>query len=73
MTGKRMNAGHTEKLGCLIWRTPVPNPLIIHFFASASTITWLIRQKFELGIPLYLQEKEWEEMGLFFCRTTMSN
>ena len=33
----------------------------------------LIHQKFELSIPLYRQEKEWEALGLRLSRATMSN
>lgn len=54
-------------------KSPVPYPPILHSLASASTISWLIHQKFELGIPLYRQEKEWEAMGLSLSRATMSN
>ena len=39
----------------------------------ASAIAWLIHQKFELGIPLYRQEKERETLGLRLSRATMSN
>lgn len=45
----------------------------MHSLASASTIAWLIHQKFELGIPLYRQEKEWANIGLKQNRATMSN
>ena len=54
-------------------KSPVPYPPVMHSLASASTISWLIHQKFELGIPLYRQEKEWEAMGLSLSRATMSN
>ena len=54
-------------------KSPVPCPPVMHSLASASTISWLIHQKFELGIPLYRQEKEWEAMGLSLSRATMSN
>ncbi len=37
-------------------RCPIPRSC--PFLASASTIQWLIHQKFELGIPLYCAEKE---------------
>lgn len=57
-----------------IWRkAPVPYPPVMHSLASASTLAWLIHQKFELGIPLYRQEKEWEALGLRLSRATMSN
>ena len=54
-------------------KSPVPHPPVMHSLASASTISWLIHQKFELGIPLYRQEKEWEALGLSLSRATMSN
>jgi len=49
-------------------KAPVPYPPVMHSLASASTIAWLIHQKFELGIPLYRQEKEWEALGLSLSR-----
>ena len=54
-------------------KAPVPYPPILHSLASASTIARLIHQKFELGIPLYRQEKEWEALGLRLSRATLSN
>ncbi len=54
-------------------KAPVPYPPVLHSLASASTIAWLIHQKFELGIPLYRQEKEWEALGLRLNRATLSN
>ena len=54
-------------------KAPVPYPPVMHSLASASTIAWLIHQKFELGVPLYRQEKEWEALGLNLSRATMCN
>lgn len=54
-------------------KTPMPYPPVLHSLASASTLSWLIHQKFELGVPLYRQEKEWESIGLKLSRATMSN
>ena len=54
-------------------KAPVPYPPVMHSLASSSTIAWLIHQKFELGVPLYRQEKEWEALGLSLGRATMSN
>ena len=45
-------------------KAPVPYPPVLHSLASASTITWLIHQKFELSSPLYREEKEGEALGL---------
>lgn len=33
-------------------KAPIPAAPVMHSLASASTIAWLIYQKFELGIPL---------------------
>lgn len=54
-------------------KAPVPYPPVMHSLASASTIAWLIHQKFGLGVPLYRQETEWEALGLKLSRATMSN
>ena len=54
-------------------KAPVPCPPVLHSLASASTIAWLIHQKFELGIPLYRQEKEWDALGLKLSGAAMSN
>lgn len=45
-------------------KAPAPAAPVMHSLVSASTIVWLIHQKFELGIPLYCQEKEWADIGL---------
>ena len=69
-----MNAGRAGKTELpYMEKAPVPYPPVLHSLASASTITWLIHQKFELSIPLYRQEKEWEALGLRLSRATMSN
>ena len=49
------------------------NPLILHSYASASLVSSILHQKFELAIPLYHQEKEWKNLGLPLTRETMSN
>lgn len=54
-------------------KAPVSYPPVMHSLASASTVAWLIHQKFELGVPLYRQEKEWEALGLNLSRATMCN
>lgn len=54
-------------------KSPMPDAVIQHSLASASTIGWIIHQKFELAVPLYRQEKEWEVLGLKLSRATMAN
>lgn len=51
----------------------VPSPVLPHSLASASTVAWMIYQKYVNAIPLYRQEKEWERLGYSLSRTTMAN
>ena len=51
----------------------VPAPVLPHSLASASTISWVIYQKYVNAIPLYRQEKDWERLGYSLSRTTMAN
>lgn len=41
-------------------------------FTSPSTVAWVIRQKYELAVLLYRQEKEWANLGVTLSRATMS-
>ena len=54
-------------------KSPMPDPVILHSYASPSTIAWVIHQKYELAVPLYRQEKEWADLGVNLSRATMSN
>ena len=51
----------------------MPYPVIQHSYASSGAIAWIIHQKYELAVPLYRQEKEWETLGVGLTRATMSN
>lgn len=51
----------------------VPAPVLPHSLASASTVSWVIYQKYVNAIPLYRQEKDWERLGYALSRTTMAN
>lgn len=46
---------------------------MLHGLASASTIAWVIYQKFVNSIPLYRQEKDWKQYGLDLTRATFSS
>ena len=48
-------------------------PLIKGSKASASIVSQIIYDKFELAIPEYRQEKEWERLGFPLSRQTSSN
>ena len=54
-------------------KSPMPYPVIQHSYASSGAIAWIIHQKYELAVPLYRQEKEWETLGVGLTRATMSN
>ena len=49
------------------------HPFIKGSKASSSIFSQLLYEKFELGIPEYRQEKEWERLGFPLSRQTMSN
>ena len=51
----------------------VPAPVLPHSLASASTVSWVIYQKYVNAMPLYRQEKDWERLGFDLSRTTMAN
>ena len=51
----------------------VPAPVLPHSLASASTVSWVIYQKYVNAMPLYRQEKDWERLGYALSRTTMAN
>jgi len=49
----------------------VPDALIPHSYASESVVVHAIYQKFVNAVPLYRQEKDWEQMGAFLSRGTL--
>lgn len=54
-------------------KSPMPSAVIQHSYASASTIAWVIHQKYEMAVPLYRQESEWKTLGVELSRATMAN
>ena len=50
-----------------------PTSLMNHSLASASSVAYVMYQKYVQGIPLYRQEKDWERMGILLSRATMAN
>ena len=54
-------------------KASVLDPPVMHSQASASTLEWPIHQKFELGIPMYRQDKEWKGLGVNLSRETTAN
>lgn len=41
--------------------------------ADASLVADIIQRKYQLGVPLYRQEKYWEAQGIYINRTSMAN
>ncbi len=56
-----------------IVKADVPEPVIKGGFASAEAISHIASQKFMMGSPLYRQEQEWRQNGIWLSRQTMSN
>ena len=48
-------------------------PHMIHGMASASTVAWVMYQKYVNGLPLYRQEKDWKNYGAEVERGTLAN
>lgn len=46
---------------------------MIHGMASASTVAWIMYQKYFNGMPLYRQERDWKQCGANISRTTFTN
>ena len=56
-----------------IIKAETPTSLMNHSLASPTTVANVMYQKYVNGMPLYRQEKEWEQLGLALSRATMAN
>lgn len=56
-----------------IVKAPVPAPVIKKSLASPSTVAHVMYQKYVNGMPLYRQEKDWANQGVFLSRATLAN
>ncbi len=56
-----------------IIKTKVPQAMLADSFATASLATEVIYQKYYMGVPLYRQEKIWDDRGLILPRNMMAN
>ena len=63
----------SEKESPTIVKTKTPRALLAHSFASSSLATEVIYQKYYMGVPLYRQEKAWDDKGLVLPRSMTSN
>lgn len=50
-----------------------PTSLMNHSLASPSSVANVMYQKYVNSIPLYRQEKDWEQLGISLSRATMAN
>ena len=64
---------HLDKNNYKFVKSVVPAALLPHSPASASVVSWCIYQKYSQSLPLYRQEKDWQQFGVEISRTTMAN
>lgn len=50
-----------------------PTSLMNHSLASPSSVAYVMYQKYVNSLPLYRQEKDWEQLGITLSRATMAN
>lgn len=55
-----------------IVKAETSRPVISKSLASASSVTCLLHQKFEMSLLFHRQEKEWQSYGLDLSRATMA-
>ena len=70
---KECGTKNSKKDSCTILHTQSPRALLKGSFASPSLATEVIYQKYYLGVPLYRQEKMWDDKGLVLPRNMMAN
>lgn len=56
-----------------IVKPKTPRALLAHSFASSSLATEVIYEKYYMGVPLYRQEKVWDDKGLVLPRSMTAN
>ncbi|MGI6502158.1 MAG: IS66 family transposase [Anaerostipes sp.] len=56
-----------------IVKADTPTSLMNHSLASPSSVAHVMYQKYVNSIPLYRQEKDWEQIGIELSRATMAN
>lgn len=56
-----------------IKKADTPTSLMNHSLASPSSVANVMYQKYVNCVPLYRQEKDWEQLGISLSRATMAN
>lgn len=54
-------------------KSHAPEALIPHSYATASVVAWVMYQKYANSMPLYRQEQDWKQLGVFLNRATLAN
>jgi transposase len=62
-----------ENITTPIVPSPMPNPVFPKSMASPSSVAYVLMQKYMSGVPLYRQEKQFEQLGETLSRQTLSN
>ena len=65
--------GKNDAEKAVIVKSEVPKGLVGKGYASSSTVSWTMYQKFANGLPLFRQEKDWLQYGAAITRTTLAN
>lgn len=63
----------SEKLTPTFVGAGVPKALLPHSIASPSLVAGILYLKYDMGVPLSRQERDWFRIGLVLYRSTMSN
>jgi transposase len=62
-----------ENIKTPIVQAPMPYPVFPKSMASPSAVAYVLMQKYMSGVPLYRQEKQFEQLGVPLSRQTLSN
>ena len=70
---KKCGTEESKKDTPTIMKVKIPRALLPHSFASSTLATDVIYEKYYMGVPLYRQEKVWDDRGLVLPRSMTSN
>lgn len=62
-----------QKGNPFIKKAYAPKSVLSHSLASPSSVAHVMYQKYVNSVPLYRQEKDWEQTGIGLSRATMAN
>lgn len=54
-------------------KAAAPTPLLPHSLISATTLAWILYQKYQMGLPLNRLETDWFQLGFVISKSTMAN